>query len=54
VLGYLDVPTLGQPEVYIHFSQGLIDEHGNISNETTKNFLQTFMNRYAAWISEYN
>ncbi|WP_206542674.1 NADPH-dependent FMN reductase, partial [Sphingomonas endophytica] len=22
VLGYLDVPTLGQPEVYIHFSQG--------------------------------
>ena len=54
VLGYLDVPTLGQPEVYIHFSQGLIDEHGNISNETTKHFLQTFMNRYAAWISEYN
>ena len=54
VLGYLDVPTLGQPEVYIHFSQGLIDEHGNINNETTKSFLQTFMNRYAEWISKYN
>lgn len=54
VLGYLDVPTLGQPEVYIHFTQGLIDEHGNISNEPTKRFLQTFMDRYAAWISKYN
>jgi len=54
MLGYLDVPTLGQPEVYIHFSQRLIDEHGNISNETTKHFLQTFMDRYTAWISKYN
>ena len=28
VLGYLDMPTLGQPEVYIHFTDGLIDIEG--------------------------
>lgn len=54
VLGYLDVPTLGQPEVYIHFSQGLVDEDGNISNESTKSFLQNFVNCYAEWISKYS
>ena len=54
VLGYLDVPTLGQPEVYIHFSQGLVDEDGNITNESTKSFLQNFVKCYAEWISKYS
>jgi NAD(P)H-dependent FMN reductase len=52
VLGYLDVPTLGQPEVYIHFSQGLIDDEGNISNDGTRKFLQTFVDRYVAWVAK--
>ena len=54
VLGYLDVPTLGQPEVYIQFSQGLVDEDGNITNESTKSFLQNFVKCYAEWISKYS
>ena len=41
VLGYLDVPTLGQPEVYIHFTQDLIDDEGNV-----------VMDRYASWIAK--
>lgn len=52
VLGYLDVPTLGQPEVYIHFTNGLIDDDGNVSNDGTRRFLQTFIDRYAAWIAK--
>lgn len=52
VLGYLDVPTLGQPEVYIHFTQGLIDDDGNISNDGTRKFLQSFVDRYVAWIAK--
>ena len=52
VLGYLDVPTLGQPEVYIYFTQGLIDDEGNVSNDGTRKFLQTFIDRYAAWIAK--
>src|SRR5215210_6528305 len=30
VLAYLDVPTLGQPEVFLQFTEGLIDDEGNI------------------------
>ena len=36
VLGYLDVPTMGQPEVYIHFTDGMIDDDGNVANEKTR------------------
>lgn len=52
VLAYLDVPTLGQPEAFIHVKDGLFDEDGNIGPDS-KNFLQNWMNRYAAWISKH-
>jgi chromate reductase len=50
VLAYLDVPTLGQPEAFIHFTAGLINDDGNISNDGTRAFLQGFVDRYAAWV----
>ncbi len=50
LLAYLDVHTLGQPEAFIHFSEGLIDDAGNISNERTRNFLQTWVDRYVDWV----
>jgi len=52
ILSYLDVRTLGQPEVYIQFTPNLIDEQGNISNDGTRNFLADFCKRYAAWIEK--
>jgi chromate reductase len=53
VLGYLDVPTLGQPEVYVQFTEKLIDDDGNISNDATRKFLQAFMDRYATWVAKF-
>ena len=50
VLGYLDVPTLGQPEVFLQFKDDLIDEEGNISNDGTKKFLQGWVDKYVAWV----
>src|SRR5581483_10912149 len=35
VLAYLDVPTLGQPEVFIHFVNDLSAPDGRISNPGT-------------------
>jgi len=52
VLSYLDVPTLGQPEVYIQFAKDLIDDDGNVTNDETRKFLQTFIDRYAAWVAK--
>ena len=52
VLAYLDVPTLSQPEVYLHFTPNLIDDEGNVSNDGTRKFLQTYVDRYIAWITK--
>jgi chromate reductase, NAD(P)H dehydrogenase (quinone) len=53
VLGCLKMATLGQPEVYIQFTQGLIDDEGNIKNDGTRKFLQGFVDRYADWIAKF-
>lgn len=52
ILAYLDVPTLGQPEVFIHVKDGLFDDSGNLINEETRGFLQGWMDRYAAWVKK--
>ncbi|HEY9511331.1 MAG TPA: NAD(P)H-dependent oxidoreductase [Rhodanobacter sp.] len=54
VLAYLDVATLAQPEVFVHFKDDtLIDADGNISNEGTRKFLQGFVDRYVAWVRQH-
>lgn len=50
ILSYLDVPTLGQPEVFIHVTDGLFDGSGGIGKEGTRKFLQGWMDRYVAWV----
>jgi chromate reductase len=53
VLAYLDVPLMGQPEVFLKFSDGLIDEAGNIGVESTRKFLQGFVDRYVEWVKRH-
>ncbi len=52
-LGYLDVPTLGQPEVYLHFQNDIIAADGTISNDATGKFLQGFVDAYAKWVQRF-
>ena len=52
VLAYLDVPTLGQPEIFIQAKDGLFDEAGNIGADS-KEFLQSWMNKYVAWVKQH-
>ena len=52
VLAYLDVPTLGQPEVFIQMKEGLFDESGNIGAASRK-FLQGWMDQYVAWVKKH-
>ena len=52
ILAYLDVPTLGQPEVFIHVTDGLFDDSGAIGREGTRKFLQGWMDRYVAWVTK--
>lgn len=52
VLAYLDVPTLAQPEAFIHAKDGLFDDAGNIG-AGSKEFLQNWMDRYVAWVKKH-
>ena len=50
ILAYLDMPTLGQPEAYIQVKEGFFDADGNVAIESSKKFLQNWMDRYVDWI----
>lgn len=52
VLGYLDVPTLSQPEAYVQVKEGLFDAAGNIGADSAK-FLQGWMDHYVAWVKRH-
>jgi chromate reductase, NAD(P)H dehydrogenase (quinone) len=52
VLAYLDVPTLGQPEAFIHAKDGLFDEAGDLG-AGSKAFLQTWMDQYVVWVKAH-
>lgn len=52
ILAYLDVPTLGQPEVFLQAKEGLFDEAGDIGADS-KALLQTWMERYVAWVKKH-
>ncbi|MGV6875313.1 NADPH-dependent FMN reductase [Pseudochelatococcus sp. B33] len=49
-LVFLNVPTLQQPEAYIGGVSNLLDDHGNLTNESTKAFLAQFLAQFAEWI----
>jgi chromate reductase, NAD(P)H dehydrogenase (quinone) len=52
ILAYLDVPTLGQPEMFIQAKDGLLDADGNIG-EASKKFAQGWMDKYVAWVMRH-
>ena len=52
ILATLDIPTLGQPEAFIHIKDGSFDEAGNIGADS-KQFLQNWMDRYVAWVKRH-
>jgi chromate reductase, NAD(P)H dehydrogenase (quinone) len=52
-LAYLDVPTLGQPEVFIYFTENLIAPDGEINNPGTAEFLQGFVDRFVDWVKRF-
>lgn len=49
-LVFLNVPTMQQPEAYIGGAAKLFDESGNLTNESTKKFLRSFVEAFAKWV----
>lgn len=49
-LVFVNVPTMAQPEAYIGDASGLFDEAGNLTNESTREFLKNFMLAFEKWV----
>jgi chromate reductase len=41
---------MGQPEVYVHWKEGLLDEAGRVIDEAVLKRLTLFLDRYALWV----
>ena len=53
ILAYLDVPTLAQPEAFMHIKQGFFDASGGIADADTHKFLQSWIERYTRWVIQH-
>lgn len=53
ILGYLDMPTLGQPEVFLTAKEGFFNAAGEIADDRTRKFLRGWMDRYLAFVKKY-
>lgn len=49
-LVFLNVPVLQMPEAYIGGVDKLLDDQGGIASESTRAFLDKFLQAFAAWI----
>jgi len=47
---FLNVPIMQQPEAYIGKVDSLLDEHGRLTNASTRKFLQTYMEAFERWV----
>lgn len=50
VLGFSNSPQMTSPEAYIHLTPGLITDDGEVTNESTREFLRNYMNEFALFV----
>ena len=49
-LVFLDVPAMAQPEAYIGNAASLFDDKGALVDQSTREFMQKFLDAFATWI----
>jgi len=51
ILGFCNSPQMNAVEAYIQFEPGLISEDGEVTNDTTEEFLRNYMTEFHAFIT---
>jgi chromate reductase len=46
----LNIPAMPKPEAYVGGASNLFDDSGNLTSESTREFLQKFMNAFTGWV----
>lgn len=50
---FLNVPMMPQPESYIGHAANLFDDKGDITNDATRAFVQTFLQAFSEWVERF-
>ncbi len=50
VLSFCNSPQMNAPEAYIHFKPGLITDDGQVTDDSTSEFLKNYMSEFHAFI----
>ncbi len=53
ILGHLNAPTLGQPEVFLHYTPAAFDAEGALVDENVKAILTGFLAAAVAHVEQY-
>lgn len=53
VLLAVNVAAMPYPEAYIPGAEALFDQSGRLTSDATRQFLQTFMEAFAAWVGRF-
>ena len=53
ILGCLDMPTMGKPEVFIHLTPGLVSPEGEITDPDIRTLLAGFMEKFGRWVRRH-
>ena len=51
VLSFCNSPQMNAPEAYVHFTPGLITDDGEVTAESTEQFLRQYMEAFGAFIA---
>ncbi len=49
-LVFLNVPAMPSPEAYIGGAAGLFDQNGNLTSDSTRDYLRQFLVAFAGWV----
>jgi len=53
ILAYLNVILMGQPEGYITYKKDMVDDQGQVADESVRKFLQLYMDKFTAWVERF-
>ena len=53
ILAYLNVILMGQPEGYIVYKKDMVDDAGQVADESVRKFLQLYMDKFTAWVERF-
>jgi chromate reductase len=50
ILSFCNSPQMNAPEAYIQFTPGLVTDDGDVTNESTAEFLRNYMTEFATFV----